>query len=99
MNSNPMTTAFDIFRMNDEGRPRWIEGALTLDDAIARVKQLDGLQTGEYFIRSQKTGVEVSLKAGQLAIVGPKFSGRTESLTMRLRPQLKAAIRNHIDLL
>jgi hypothetical protein len=35
------------------------------DDALARVQQLAATHPGEYFIRSQKTSVEVSMKVNR----------------------------------
>lgn len=80
-----MIAAFDIFRI-DGGQSVWQEGALTLDDAIARVQQLGASRSGEYFIRSQKTGVEVSLTVRRAANVRSRFSPRSQPLAVRYRP-------------
>jgi len=76
---------FDIFRI-DGGQPVWQERAQTLDDAIARVQQLGASLPGEYFIRSQKTGVEVSLTVQRSANEGARFSTRSQPLAVRYRP-------------
>ncbi len=80
-----MIAAFDIFRI-DGGQHVWQEGALTLDDAIARVHQLGASCSGEYLIRSQKTGVEISLAVQRSPSVGFRLGVRSQPLTVRYRP-------------
>lgn len=73
-----MVPQFDIFRVLGDREPLWIEATVTLDDAITRVRQIGAARSGEYFIHSQKTGVEIAMT------VGPEFSTRSEPLTVRL---------------
>ncbi len=79
---------FDIFRVLNDQKPLWIEAAVTLDDAIARVRQIGAAQSGQYFIHSQKTDVEIAMTVRRSANVGPKFSTRSQPLTVRHHPRL-----------
>jgi len=81
-----MVPQFDIFRVLSAKEHLWIEAAVTLDDAITRVRQIGAVQSGKYFIHSQKTHVEIAITVRRSANVRPKFS--TEPLTVRLRPRL-----------
>lgn len=81
-----MGVVFDIFRLDDGGQHVWQGGALTLDDAIARVHQLGASCSGEYLIRSQKTGVEVSLTVQRSSYVGFRLNVRSQPLSVRYRP-------------
>jgi len=83
-----MVPPFDIFRVLSDKEPLWIEAAVTLDDAITRVRQIGAAQSGKYFIHSQKTHVEVAMTVRRSANVRPKFSTRAEPLTVRHRPRL-----------
>jgi hypothetical protein len=84
--SPAMVHSFDIFRIFRDDQPLWVEEALTLHDAMARVRQLGELQAGEYLIHSQKTDVEVCMTVRGSGNVGSKFSPRDEPLTVRYRP-------------
>jgi hypothetical protein len=74
-----MVPPFDIFRVLNDGELRWIEAALSLDDAITRVRQIGAAQSGEYFMHSQKTGVEIYMTARRCASVEPGHSQRIRS--------------------
>jgi DNA-binding response OmpR family regulator len=47
---------FAIFKVAADGHPTWVQCALTLDDANARVQALGFSFPGKYIILSQKTG-------------------------------------------
>jgi hypothetical protein len=81
-----MVPQFDIFRVLSAKEHLWIEAAVTLDDAITRVRQIGAVQSGKYFIHSQKTHVEIAITVRRSANVRPNFS--TEPLTVRRRPRL-----------
>lgn len=83
-----MVPPFDIFRVLHNREPLWIEAAVTLDDAITRVRQIGAARSGEYFIHSQITGVEIAMTVRRSANVRPKFSTRPEPVTVRLHPRL-----------
>ncbi len=83
-----MVPQFDIFRVLSAKENLWIEAAVTLEDAITRVRQIGAVQSGRYFIHSQKTHVEIAITVRRSANVRPKFSTRSEPLTVRLRPRL-----------
>ena len=50
-----MIPTFDIFRA-DLGGTYWVEAAVSLQDAQARIRALQIDLPGEYFIFNQKTG-------------------------------------------
>jgi hypothetical protein len=81
-----MIPLFDIFRLSKNEEPHWIESAMTLDDAIVRVRRLGAVMSGEYFIHSQETGVEISMTVRRSENVAPKFSTCSEPLTVRHCP-------------
>ena len=83
-----MVPPFDIFRVLNDQEPLWIEAAMTLDDAITRVRQIGAAQPGKFFIHSQKTGVEIAMTVRRSANIGPKFTTHSEPLTVRLHPRL-----------
>jgi hypothetical protein len=83
-----LVSQFDIFRVLNDQKPLWIEAAVTLDDAIARVRQIGAIRSGKYFIHSQKTGVEIGMTVRRSTNVRPKFSTRSEPLTVRLHPRV-----------
>lgn len=83
-----MVPQFDIFRVLSGKEPLWIEAAMTLDDAIARVRQIGAIQSGKYFIHSQKTHVEIAMTFRRSASVVPKFSTSAEPLTVRLHSRV-----------
>ena len=60
---------FDIYRVSDEDELHWIEAALTLNDAIARVRQIGASLSGSYLIRSQ-TGAEIHITIHRSAKLG-----------------------------
>jgi hypothetical protein len=81
-----MVHSSDIFRILRDDQPLWVEEALTLHDAMARVRQLGALEAGEYLIHSHKTGVEVCMTVRRSGNVGSKFSQRLEPFTVKYRP-------------
>ncbi|MGB7727935.1 MAG: hypothetical protein WBL50_07885 [Candidatus Acidiferrum sp.] len=83
-----MVPQFDIFRVLSDKEPLWIEAAMTLEDAITRVRQIGAVQSGKYFIHSQKTHVEIAMTVRRSANVVPKFSTRSEPVTVRLHPRV-----------
>src|SRR5712672_1256388 len=48
--------AFDVFKIAPNGEPVLVEGAFSLDAAVARVVRLGECFPGEYVIASQATG-------------------------------------------
>jgi hypothetical protein len=48
-----MIPQYDIFRLQDDGTPVWLEPASTLDDAQNRVHQFGVSEQGEYLIFNQ----------------------------------------------
>jgi hypothetical protein len=80
---------FDIFRVLNDQEALWIEAAVTLDDAITRVRQIGASQAGQYFIHSQKTGVEIDMTVRRSARFRPNLSTRSEPLTVRLHPRAR----------
>jgi hypothetical protein len=84
-----MVPPFDIFRVLSDQEPLWAEAAVTLHDAITRVGQIGAVQSGKYFIRSQKTSVEIAMMVRRSANVRTNFSTRSEPLTVRLHPRLR----------
>jgi hypothetical protein len=83
-----MIPPFDIFRVLNDQKPLWIEAAMTLDEAITRVRQIGAAQSGKFFIHSQKTGVEIAMTVRRSANVAPRFTTRSVPLTVRLHPRL-----------
>ena len=51
-----VNAAFDVFKITEKGEPILLEGAVTLDAAVARVVGLRECFPGEYLIESQATG-------------------------------------------
>jgi hypothetical protein len=81
-----MVPSFDIFRDPRDKEPVWIEAAAIMDDAIVGVRRLGALHSGEYFIQSKQTGVEVSMTVQRTESAAPKPSGCSEPLTVRHSP-------------
>jgi hypothetical protein len=77
---------FDIFRADGAVERIWQDSAMTMHDATARVRQLGVSFPGEYLIYSQKTGIEISLKATRPSESRPWFSMLPEALTVHYRP-------------
>lgn len=59
-----MVPPFDIFRVGNDGSVVWLEAVNDLETAKARVTLLAPSAPGEYLIFSQKTGEQISIKAG-----------------------------------
>ena len=91
-----MIPPFDIFRVFN-GEPLWLEDAVTLDNAIARVRQLGAEQSGEYFVRSKKTDVEISVTIRRSEHVEPDFDICSAPLAVRHRPGRLQKTKDHLD--
>ena len=63
-----MLPAFHIFKVQSDGTRRWMEGALNVESAKARVKVLAASSPGEYVI-TNLTGEETSIKSQPKRIV------------------------------
>jgi hypothetical protein len=75
-----MIEPFSVFRVEDNGQRVWQTATLTLYDAIVRVKQIAAPCSGEYFIRSQQSNVEVSVTVNPAANgSSPQFIVRSKS--------------------
>ena len=57
-----MISPFHIFKAQGDGRLRWIEGAVSVERAKARVRMLAVSSPGEYVI-TNLTGEEISVKS------------------------------------
>lgn len=57
-----MSPPFNIFKVQTDGRLRWIEPAGDMERAKARVKKLAASSPGEYVIKAQ-TGERISIKS------------------------------------
>jgi hypothetical protein len=63
-----MLPPFDILKMESSG-PRWMEAAVDLERAKARVKVLAASSPGEYIIFNQETSERISIKSETRRIV------------------------------
>src|SRR5260370_16691744 len=63
-----MMPPFDIFKVESSGL-RWMEAAVDLGRAKARVKVLAASSPGEYIILNQNTGEKISIKCETKRIV------------------------------
>jgi hypothetical protein len=59
-----MIPEYDIFRFDNTGATLWIEPAMTLNDAKARIQQLRATTPGDYLIFNQTTAEKIALSAG-----------------------------------
>jgi hypothetical protein len=59
-----MFPEYDIFRVHSDGTTLWLEPAMTLDAAKARIQLLGATQTGDYLIFNQTTAEKISLRVG-----------------------------------
>src|SRR5207253_9944072 len=57
-----MLSPFHIFKVQSDGSLRWIEGAVNVERAKARLKVLAASSRGEYVI-SDLTGKKISIKS------------------------------------
>ena len=57
-----MLSPFHIFRVHNDGSRRWMEGAISVESARARVKVLVASSPGEYVI-TNLTGQKISIKS------------------------------------
>ena len=56
------TPLFDVFRVGNSGQPRLLASVPTLEEARARVDVLGATKPGEYFVFSQLSLLEESIK-------------------------------------
>jgi hypothetical protein len=63
-----MLPPFDIFKV-ESGGLRWMEVAIDLERAKARVKVLEASSPGEYIIHNHNTGEKISIKPPSKRIV------------------------------
>jgi len=59
-----MIAPLDVFKVEKDGKLRWLEAAETLEQAKSRIEALGASSPGEYVIYSQKTGNKTTVKAG-----------------------------------
>jgi hypothetical protein len=59
-----MFPEYDIFRVYSDGITLWLEPAMTMDDAKARIQLLGATQPGDHLIFNQKTAEKISLSVG-----------------------------------
>jgi hypothetical protein len=64
-----MLPPFDILKVENDGAVRWMEAAVHLGRAKARVKVLAASSPGEYIILNQNTGEKISIKSETKRIV------------------------------
>jgi hypothetical protein len=57
-----MIQQYDIFRLQDDGTPVWLEPATTLDDAQNRVHQFGVSEPGEYLIFNQNNAQKIPMR-------------------------------------
>ena len=60
-----MIPPLDVFRVEKDGKLRWLEAAETLEIAKARIEILGAMSPGEYVVYSQKTGHKTVVKTGK----------------------------------
>ena len=60
-----MIAPLDVFKVEKDGKLRWLETADTLESAKARIEVLGAKSPGEYVIYSQKTGAKTVIKTGK----------------------------------
>ncbi len=58
-----MVEPFEIFRVCGNDQPLWLESAIALDRAKARVEELGAWNPGEYLIYCQENGDQISISA------------------------------------
>jgi len=59
-----MISPLDVFKVEKDGKLRWLETAETVEAAKARIAVLAAKAPGEYVIYSQKTGHKTVVKTG-----------------------------------
>ena len=60
-----MIAPFDVFKVEKDGKLRWLETAETFEGAKARIEALAASSPGEFVIYSQKTGSKTTVRAGR----------------------------------
>lgn len=73
-----MIPIFDIFR-TEMGGTYWVEAAVNLEDAKARVQALQKDIPGEYFIFNQKTGARFPEQLEGVTESSKRRSGSSEA--------------------
>jgi hypothetical protein len=56
---------YDIFRLQDDGTPVWLEPASTLDDAQDRVHQFGVSEPGEYLVFNQNNAQKIPMRVSR----------------------------------
>jgi hypothetical protein len=72
---------FDIFKKEPHGEHRWIEAAMDLDAAKARVRAIGSTAPGEYMILNQSTGNQIAIR-----VAGPDTPTHLSDGDLRRRP-------------
>jgi hypothetical protein len=57
-----MTQQYDIFRRTNEGIEMWIEPAMTLDGAKARILDLGSREPGDFFIFNHRSAERIEFR-------------------------------------
>jgi hypothetical protein len=57
-----MSDQYDIFRVESDGAPVWVEPSPNIDYAETRAQQLGISRPGDYFALCQKTGNRIPLR-------------------------------------
>lgn len=85
-----MIARFDIFKKESQGEHCWIETAMDLEAAKARVKALGSTAPGEYMVLNQSTGSRIVIK-----VAGP--DGPTHISDGNLRAVLEKILTDAIE--
>jgi hypothetical protein len=59
------TLGYDIFRTLEDGSPRWVDAAGTLEQAREKLASMARSAPGAYFVRAADTG-EIVIKLGEM---------------------------------
>jgi hypothetical protein len=62
-----MQPPFDIFRVEPDGLPMWLETSASVEAAKVRIAELGGHLPGEYLIMNLQTGNRITVRAGKSA--------------------------------
>jgi len=82
-----MLSPFHIFKVQSDGSLHWIEGAINVERAKARLKVLAACSCGEYVI-TDLTGKKISTKSlPKLAVLQRKGAGCEGRTVSALRPR------------
>jgi hypothetical protein len=59
-----MFEPYDIFRLDNDGQPIWLESAPELAQAKSKIRQLGDCRPGDYLIFCHKTQDKIFMTAG-----------------------------------